>query len=80
MLVDPPFQRRGLGRRILGELESRAVALGFKWIKVDTTTIQVGSQRLYETAGYIRRGEGILHGYVVIFYEKCFADRDDGAT
>ncbi|WP_085026094.1 GNAT family N-acetyltransferase [Ensifer aridi] len=70
MRVDPGFQRRGLGRRILSELESRAVALGFKWIKLDTTKIQVGAQRIYERAGYIRRGEGMLHGYAVIFYEK----------
>ncbi len=80
MRVDPAFQRRGLGRRILSELESRAVALGFKWIKLDTTTIQVGAQRLYEAAGYIPRGEGVLHGYAVIFYEKCFADQGDDET
>ncbi|UPK28415.1 GNAT family N-acetyltransferase [Bradyrhizobium sp. 195] len=70
MRVDPVFQRRGFGRRVLRELESRAVALGFKWIMLDTTTIQVGAQRLYESAGYVRRREGMLHGYAVIFYEK----------
>ncbi len=57
MRVDPAFQRRGLGRRLLGELESRAVALGFKWIKLDRTKIQTGAQRVYELAGYI---EGIV--------------------
>ncbi|WP_083354793.1 GNAT family N-acetyltransferase [Mesorhizobium sp. LCM 4577] len=74
--VDPAFQRRGLGRRIVSELESRAVALGFKCIVLETTTIQVGAQRLYETAGYIRRGEGKLHGYAVIFYEKRLSGQD----
>ncbi|MQW90681.1 GNAT family N-acetyltransferase [Sinorhizobium saheli] len=78
--VDPAFQRRGLGRRILSELESRAVALGFKWIKLDTTMIQVGAQRLYETAGYIRRRERVLHGYAVIFYEKWLAGQHDDVT
>ncbi|RAZ92385.1 GNAT family N-acetyltransferase [Mesorhizobium hawassense] len=77
MRVHPAFQRRGLGRRILSELESRAVSLGFKWIALDTTTIQVGAQRIYETAGYIRRAEGMLHGYSVIFYKKRLARRDD---
>lgn len=76
MRVDPAFQRRGLGRRILGELETRAVALGFKWIKLGTTKIEVGAQRVYETAGYIRRREGMLHGYAVIFYEKRLAGQD----
>ncbi|WP_346015538.1 GNAT family N-acetyltransferase [Bradyrhizobium sp. 153] len=71
MRVDPVFQRRGFGRSVLRELESRAVALRFKWVMLDTTTIQVGAQRLYESAGYVRRREGMLHGYAVIFYEKA---------
>ncbi|MFD2052255.1 GNAT family N-acetyltransferase [Mesorhizobium calcicola] len=74
--VDPAFQRRGLGRRILSELESRAVSLGFKWIKLDTTKSQVGAQRVYETAGYTRCAEGMLHGHPVIFYEKRLAGPD----
>ncbi|WP_426443160.1 GNAT family N-acetyltransferase [Bradyrhizobium genosp. P] len=77
MRVDPAFQRRGLGRRILGELESRAVAMEFKSMVLDTTTIQVGAQRLYESAGYVRRGEGMLHGYAVIFYEKRLTAQED---
>lgn len=70
MRVDPGFQRRGLGRRILGALEARAVVLQFKSIVLDTTTIQAGAQRLYESSGYVRRKEGMRHGYAVIFYEK----------
>ncbi|WP_353642739.1 GNAT family N-acetyltransferase [Mesorhizobium sp. WSM2239] len=77
MRVHPAFQRRGLGRRILSEMESRAVALGFKWIALDTTTVQVGAQRVYETAGYIRCAEGMLHGYAVIFYKKRLTGQDD---
>ncbi|ESW74513.1 hypothetical protein X772_33045 [Mesorhizobium sp. LSJC280B00] len=56
-------------------MELRAVALGFKCIMLDTTTIQVGAQRIYETSGYSRRGEGMLHGYAVIFYEKRLASQ-----
>lgn len=70
MRVDPGFQRRGLGRRILGALEARAVVLEFKSIVLDTTTIQAGAQRLYESSGYVRLKEGMRHGYAVIFYEK----------
>ncbi|MDH2347195.1 GNAT family N-acetyltransferase [Bradyrhizobium sp. SSUT77] len=77
MRVDPVFQRRGFGRRVLRELESRAVALGFEWIMLDTTTIQVGAQRLYETTGYVRRRQGILHGYAVLFYEKRLTGQND---
>jgi len=73
MRVDPAFRRRGFGRRLLRELESRAVAAGFKRIVLDTTMIQLGAQRLYEAADYVRRREGTLHGYAVIFYEKRLA-------
>ncbi|WP_439406692.1 GNAT family N-acetyltransferase [Bradyrhizobium sp. DASA03076] len=74
MRVDPAFRRRGFGRRLLRELESRAVAAGFKRIVLDTTMIQLGAQRLYETADYVRCREGTLQGYAVIFYEKRLAD------
>ncbi|MBH5371071.1 GNAT family N-acetyltransferase [Bradyrhizobium glycinis] len=77
MRVDRALQRRGLGRRILGALEARAVVLKFKSIVLDTTTIQVGAQRLYESSGYVRRKEGMRHGYAVIFYEKLLTGQDD---
>ncbi|RZN14315.1 GNAT family N-acetyltransferase [Bradyrhizobium sp. Leo121] len=77
MRVDPAFRRRGLGTRILSELETRAAALGFKRIVLDTTKIQVGAQRLYEAAGYVRRKEGMLHGYEVILYDKRLVGRDE---
>ncbi|MGV7213468.1 GNAT family N-acetyltransferase [Bradyrhizobium sp. UFLA05-112] len=77
MRVDPAFRRRGFGRRLLRELELRAVALGFKCIVLDTTTIQVAAQKLYETAGYVRRRQGMLHGYTVIFYVKQLADQGE---
>ncbi|WP_027545521.1 GNAT family N-acetyltransferase [Bradyrhizobium sp. WSM2254] len=77
MRVDPALQGRGLGRRILGALEARAVVLEFRSIVLDTTTIQVGAQRLYESSGYVRRKEGMRHGYPVIFYEKRLTGQDD---
>lgn len=77
MRVNPALQRRGLGRRILGALEARAVVLEFKSIVLDTTRIQVGAQRLYESSGYVRRKEGMRHGYAVIFYEKRVTAQDD---
>lgn len=77
MRVDPALQRRGLGKRILGALEARAVVLEFKSIVLDTTTIQVGAQRLYESSGYVRLKEGMRHGYAVIFYEKRLTAQDD---
>ncbi|AMA61593.1 hypothetical protein BCCGELA001_30935 [Bradyrhizobium sp. CCGE-LA001] len=77
MRVHPAFRRQGFGRRLLHELELRAVTLGFKWVALDTTMIQVGAQKLYETAGYVRCKEGRLHGYSVIFYEKRLADEGE---
>jgi ribosomal protein S18 acetylase RimI-like enzyme len=70
MRVRPDFQRRGLGRLILGELESRAVALGFREIRLDTTSGQLGARRLYESAGYEQVGQRPTGNFVFVDYRK----------
>ncbi len=52
MRVHPDHQRRGLGRRILEGLESRAEEFGFERVRLDTTEEQVAARKLYESAGY----------------------------
>jgi ribosomal protein S18 acetylase RimI-like enzyme len=56
MRVDPDHQRKGLGRAILAALEKRAKELGCRSLVLDTTTRQVGAQKLYESFGYGRTG------------------------
>lgn len=52
MRVDPNHQRQGYGSRILSELESRAAALGFDRLVLDTMADQTAAIGLYESFGY----------------------------
>jgi ribosomal protein S18 acetylase RimI-like enzyme/protein-L-isoaspartate O-methyltransferase len=70
MRVHPDLQRRGIGRRLLGELEERAGRLGYRKLVLDTTAQQHGAQRLYESFGYIRVGQERVGDFVVYRYEK----------
>jgi GNAT superfamily N-acetyltransferase len=46
-------QGRGLGRQLLGELESRAVRFGAAEIVLDTNASLVAAGRLYRSSGYV---------------------------
>jgi ribosomal protein S18 acetylase RimI-like enzyme len=70
MRVHPDFQRRGFGTAILLGLESEARRLGYTLLHLDTTTLQVAAQGLYEKHGYRRTGETRVGGLDVILYEK----------
>lgn len=74
MRVRPDFQRRGLGRRILAELEERAGALGFRAIRLDTTEEQTAARRLYESAGYRETGRRLTERIVFIDFAKALLD------
>jgi len=54
MYVEPDYRGRGLGRRILQELETRARRDGYSWARLETGTLQPEAIRLYERAGYYR--------------------------
>ena len=70
MRVLPELQRRGIGRALLELLEARAGEMGIKHLRLDTTSVQRAAQRLYETRGYTKVGEGERLGFVVFWYEK----------
>lgn len=70
MRVHPDFQRRGFGLLILEELESRARALGFKAVRLDTTEAQVAARNLYESAGYREIGRRRTGKFVFIDFAK----------
>lgn len=74
MRVHPDYQRRGLGRRILAGLEERALALGFREIKLDTTEEQTAARRLYESAGYRQVGRRQTQRFVFIDFAKALED------
>jgi ribosomal protein S18 acetylase RimI-like enzyme len=70
MRVHPDFQRQGLGRLILRELEGRAQALGFQVVRLDTTDRQIAARRLYESAGYREIGRRQTDRFVFIDFAK----------
>lgn len=53
MYVRPAFQRRGLARVILAELERTAAAVGISRLILETGTAQPEAIELYRSAGYV---------------------------
>lgn len=70
MRVDPDYQQRGIGSRLLAELEARARHLGFTVLVLDTTARQEGAQRLYEGFGYEHAETVEWREYEVLLYRK----------
>jgi ribosomal protein S18 acetylase RimI-like enzyme len=70
MRVHPDYQGRGFGQLILTELEARARALGYTTLHLDTSTMQIAAQKLYEKNGFREVGRQKLHQLLDILYEK----------
>ncbi len=79
MRVRPEYQGRGYGQLMLDELEARARALGYQTLHLDTSTLQIPAQRLYEKNGFREVGRDTYQQEVsrdtyqqleVILYEK----------
>ena len=51
--IQPHARGRGVGRRLLDELEWRALAFGGSEVVLDTNATQVEAAALYRSAGYI---------------------------
>jgi ribosomal protein S18 acetylase RimI-like enzyme/predicted kinase len=73
MRVHPSFQRAGLGRQLLDELERRARARGCRTVRLETTEEQVAARRLYEAAGYREVGRRRTERFVIVDYDKSLA-------
>jgi len=74
MRVHPDCQRRGFGQTMLTALEVRARELGYHSLQLDTTTLQIGAQRLYEKNGYVEVRRGKVAQFECIYYEKTLSD------
>ena len=70
MRVAPGYQRKGLGRGLLQALLDEARERGYSRVVLDTTTVQVAAQRLYESAGFTEVGRRPIDSFTVIRYEK----------
>ena len=71
MWIDPGARGRGLGRRLLASLETRARALGYERLRLDTHEVLVEAIGLYEAHGYRRIDR--YHDYPdpTHFYERA---------
>ena len=54
MYVLPEARGRGLGRRVLDELETEARRLGYRALVLETGDLQTAALGLYESSGYER--------------------------
>ena len=52
MYVVPAYRGRGYGRRIVRELEARAVALGYRVVRLETGDAQPEAIAVYTSLGY----------------------------
>jgi GNAT superfamily N-acetyltransferase len=64
--VSPPFQGRGLGRKVMAHAEKVAASLGFSETKLYTNKLFAENIQLYRMLGYrVDREEGFTGGVVV---------------
>ncbi len=68
--IDPDFQRKGYGQKILDKIEDRAVELGFVDLELNTAVVQEPAQKLYEKNGYIEYMREPVEGIPNIYYRK----------
>lgn len=68
--VSPPFQGRGLGRRLLAHAEKVAASSGFSEIKLYTNKLFADNVQLYRKLGYRVDREDAFRGGVVVHMSK----------
>ncbi len=64
---------RGVGRRLLAELESECRRLGYRRIRLDTGSDQPAARALYESAGYRRIADYNGNPLAAFWFEKELA-------
>ena len=74
MRVDPDYQRRGYGQRILDALETNAEERGFEEFTLDTLARQTAAREFYEANGYEEFDRESFAGHEVCFYRKSVGD------
>ena len=81
LCIRPSYRGRRLGTKILEEVEDLSCGAGKKAIRLDVLQTNLPAKKMYEQAGYIRRGEasltvdinGVLDFY---YYEKVIVEKD----
>lgn len=70
MRVHPEHQRRGYGEQMLHALEKQAAFLGFEKLVLETTSVQVAAQALYEKNRFHLVQEWDEGEFHILRYEK----------
>ena len=73
MWVAPEARGLGLGKRLLGELEKRAKALGYRKARLETERTLTEAQQLYRSSGYIEVPPFNAELYAHHWFEKTLA-------
>jgi len=68
--VSPPFQGRGLGRKLMAHAVKVAASLGFSEIKLYTNKIFAVNVELYGELGYRVYGEEEFKGGIAVYMSK----------
>jgi GNAT superfamily N-acetyltransferase len=70
MYVVPGARRRGIARRMLGELELHAAALGLARVRLDTSAVQPEAVALYHATGYVEIADYNGNPFATHWFEK----------
>jgi GNAT superfamily N-acetyltransferase len=71
--VSPPFQGRGLGRKLLAHAEELAATLGYDRIRLYTNEAFVEDVQLYSRLGYKADREEAFKGGIILHMSKPIA-------
>lgn len=74
MWIEPSHRGRGLGSRLLDEVEATSRHLGHRVVRLDTNEVLHIAMRLYETRGYVRVPRYNVNPDATHFYEKRLSD------
>lgn len=70
MWIDPRYRGRGIGRRLLAELEAAAVELGYGAVRLDTSAHLPEAIGLYRSSGYLEIKDYNENVYAAHWFEK----------
>lgn len=80
LAVDPRFRGRGAAAALMMQAETVAGERGAAVVRVDTSTRNAATQRLFPRLGYVLAGEiglAVCPGQRFLCYEKRLGDRGD---
>lgn len=76
MHVDPSYQRRGVGSRLLETIESRARGAGYETMVLETSSRQTAAHAFYERHGYEEVGRERRGEWTVLTFRRSLLSGD----